>query len=78
MSASTLTPTSDQASQQEVGECDLSNITGITICGIVAPILTQTVTQLTATVPAGAAGVCPVVALSTAGAFTASLPLVVQ
>lgn len=51
--------------------CDLSNATAVKICGIAAPITSQSPTELKVTVPAGAAGACAVVVESAVGSFKA-------
>jgi len=56
-------------------ECDLRAVTRVLVCGIQAAIGTQTETTLTFTVPAGAAGNCPVAVESPAGTFTHDDPL---
>jgi hypothetical protein len=57
------------------GECSVANVTGVKICGINAPILSQTNTELKVRVPAGAAGACPVEVRSAVGTFILDLPL---
>jgi len=57
------------------GECSLANVTGVEICGINAPIVSQTSKELKVKVPAGAAGACPVEVRSAVGTFILDLPL---
>lgn len=59
------------------GGCDLRDVGAITICDRPATITLRAQNELHAVVPAGAAGACPVRALSTAGSFTAATPLMV-
>jgi hypothetical protein len=50
--------------------CDLTNATGVTICGIDAPIQTSNVNVMTVKVGAGTpVGSCPVEIASSAGTF---------
>ncbi|HEV7732883.1 MAG TPA: hypothetical protein VGR62_12000 [Candidatus Binatia bacterium] len=49
--------------------CDLTNVTAVTICGVSAPIVSKASGVLEATVPAVAAGACPVAVQSPAGTF---------
>lgn len=50
-------------------KCDLKLVTAVKICGVAAPILTQTTNVLTARVPAVPPGACTVEAESTVGVF---------
>jgi len=60
------------------GHCSLLNATGVRVCGISAPIVTQLATELTFTVPAGASGACTVELDSGAGTFTGKDKLIVN
>lgn len=51
--------------------CDLTNATAVKICNIAAQITSQSPTEIKVTVPAGAAGACPVVVESAVGSFKA-------
>lgn len=59
------------------GHCDLLPTTEVHICGIAAPITTQTSDKLTVTVPAGASGACTVEAVSGPGTFVGMMKLMV-
>ncbi len=61
-----------------IGACDLTLVTSVTICGIVAPITVQTPGEIHVTVPAGAAGACVIEANSTAGTYSALATLTVN
>jgi hypothetical protein len=58
--------------------CDLNGVSAVRICGIDAPITAQAASTLSVTVPAGAAGSCPIAADSSSGIFTANAPLTVS
>ena len=49
--------------------CDLSSVSEVLICSITAPITLKTAGEMHVTVPAGAAGSCPVELRSPAGVF---------
>ncbi|HEV7733049.1 MAG TPA: hypothetical protein VGR62_12840 [Candidatus Binatia bacterium] len=60
------------------GGCSLTNVTGVRICGIVAPITFQSIDKVEVTVPVGATGMCPVEVDSAAGTFTLLTKLTVS
>ncbi|MCW5889562.1 MAG: hypothetical protein KIT14_03325 [bacterium] len=61
-----------------VGSCDMAATTGVRICGLAASFTVVTPTEISAQVPVGAAGACPVQLDSTAGTYTASTTLTVN
>lgn len=61
-----------------VGSCDMAATTGVRICGLAATFTVVTPTEISAQVPAGAAGACPVQLDSSAGTYTASATLTVN
>jgi len=52
------------------GTCDLTPVTGVTICGLPATITSHTSGEVKVTVPVGASGACAVAAQSSVGEFT--------
>jgi hypothetical protein len=60
------------------GGCPLSGVTLVKICGILAPIVTETANEVVVTVPAGAAGSCPIEVHSISGIFHPLLALTVN
>jgi hypothetical protein len=58
--------------------CSLDAASEVRICGRAAPIVAQTEDRLVVTVPAGAAGACPIQLISPAGVFTAAATLTVS
>jgi hypothetical protein len=60
------------------GGCPLSGVTLVKICGIVAPIVSETENEVVVTVPPGAAGACPIEVHSISGIFHPQLKLTVN
>jgi hypothetical protein len=58
--------------------CNPGAITAVRICGISAPITSQSGAMATVNVPAGAAGSCEIAVDSPAGTFAHAIPLVVS
>lgn len=58
--------------------CSLDTASEVRVCGIAAPIVAQTEDKIEVTVPAGAAGPCPIQLISPAGTFTAAGTLTVS
>lgn len=55
--------------------CPLTGVTQVKICGLVAPIVSATASEVVVTVPAGAAGACTIEVHSISGIFRPSLTL---
>lgn len=60
------------------GGCPLNGVTQVKICGMVAPIDSETATEVRVVVPAGAAGNCPLEVHSISGIFHPLLTLTVN
>lgn len=76
----TFTPTKASVGQTITitSHCDLTNATGVKICGIPTPIVTQSQSTLTVLVPVGASGSCAVEVDSAPGSFVGNTQLTVM
>jgi hypothetical protein len=75
-----LTPTSAQPGTvvTATSNCDLTALTGVSVCGLPANVVSVTPTEVKFEVPPGAAGACPVEFVSPAGTFVGNITLTVS